>query len=124
LRPEFVIAPDTVYAMVPSFALQHLVENAIRHGITKRTDAGRVTISARRDGDMLELTVMDDGPGIAPDAAQPLGHGLANTRERLRTLYGEGASLEVLPAPGGGTIARLRIPYHEVPLGNESDANS
>jgi two-component system, LytTR family, sensor kinase len=112
LHPELAIAPDTVLAAVPSFALQHLVENALRHGIAKRTDAGRVTISSRHDDDMLELTVTDDGPGIDPEATWTTGRGLANTRERLRTLYGEGASLVVLPASTGGTMARLRIPFH------------
>ncbi len=119
LRPEFLIAPDTLSAGVPSFALQHLVENALRHGIAKRSDAGRITISS----DMLELTVTDDGPGITPDAVEPAGHGLANTRERLRTLYGDRASLEIFPAPGVGTIARLRIPFHELPP-SESDADA
>ena len=124
LRPEFAIAPDTVYAAVPSFGVQHLVENALRHGIAKRSDAGRITISSRRDGDMLEITVKDDGPGTTASAAQLPGHGLANTRERLRTLYGERASLEVIPAAGAGTIARLRIPFHEVPLAGAPDANA
>ena len=124
LLPRFAIAPDAATAAVPSFALQHLVENALRHGIAKRTDAGQVTITSRRDGDMLELTVTDDGPGIAPDSAQPSGHGLANTRERLRTLYGERASLEVFPAQTRGTIARLRIPFHELPQPSEPNANS
>jgi LytS/YehU family sensor histidine kinase len=116
LQPEFDIANDTLFAAVPSFALQHLVENAVRHGIARRSDARRITIAARRDGNMLEITVTDDGPGIAAGAADADGHGLANTRERLRTLYGDRASLEIGAAPGGGTIARMRIPFHDVPL--------
>lgn len=116
LRPQFDIANDTLFAAVPSFALQHLVENAVRHGIARRSDAGRITIAAHREGDMLDLTVTDDGPGIADGAADADGHGLANTRERLRTLYGDRASLEVRAAPGGGTSARMRIPFHDVPL--------
>ena len=51
-------------AAVPSFALQHLVENAVRHGIAKRPDAGRSGVAARRDGDTLEIAVIDDGAGI------------------------------------------------------------
>lgn len=116
LRPEFDVPADTLFAGVPSFALQHLVENAVRHGIARRLDAGRITISALREGDMLEITVSDDGPGITNGGADVDGHGLANTRERLRTLYGERASLQVSAAPGGGTIARLRIPFHELPI--------
>jgi LytS/YehU family sensor histidine kinase len=99
---------------VPSFAVQHLVENALRHGIARRTDAGRLVIRARRDGNMLEVTVTDDGAGLRAGATDQKGHGLENTRERLRTLYpSSAASLEVTTAPGGGTVARLRIPFHE-----------
>lgn len=124
LRPEFDIANDTLFAAVPSFALQHLVENAVRHGIARRSDARRITITARRIADMLEITVSDDGPGIAAQAADADGHGLANTRERLRTLYGDRASLEVAPAAGGGTTARMRIPFHDVPVRGGMNASA
>jgi len=116
LRPAFDVHADTLFAAVPSFTVQHLVENAIRHGIARRSDAGRIAISARRDGDMLEVTVTDDGPGISNGGAEVDGHGLANTRERLRTLYGDRAQLELSAATGGGTIARLRVPFHELPV--------
>ncbi len=113
LRPQFDVDPSMLSAAIPTFALQHLVENAVRHGIARRTEAGRVVVRARRDGDMLELTVEDDGPGITDEGMQTKGHGLENTRERLRTLYGERASLEVTRAEQG-TVARLRIPYKEM----------
>jgi sensor histidine kinase YesM len=122
LRPEFDIDPGVQTAAVPSFAVQHLVENALRHGIARRTSAGRVSIRARREADMLEVAVADDGPGIEPSASDREGHGLAHTRERLRTLYPEGrASLDVAAAPGGGTVARLRVPYREVMLEPDRD---
>jgi two-component system LytT family sensor kinase len=116
LRPVLDIDPAVRPAAVPRFALQHLVENALRHGIAKRTDAGRVIVTARRDGDMLELTVEDDGPGAAPGAVDLTGHGLENTRERLRTLYNGRASLVVTAASPRGVVARLRIPYRELEL--------
>jgi two-component system LytT family sensor kinase len=130
LRPRFEIDETVLSAAVPGFALQHLVENAIRHGIAKRSDAGRVDVVARLllraesrgDRDVLELSVTDDGPGIDPEAAAAVGHGLENTRERLRALYGDRASLVVRrSAVEGtiGTIATLRLPYHEIVL--ESD---
>jgi len=123
LRPEFDVDPAVLSAAVPSFAVQHLVENALRHGIARRTDAGRVVVRARRDADALEITVTDDGAGVAQAATQQEGHGLENTRERLRTLYSPGsASLDVMPAPGRGTVARLRIPYREMILEAERDA--
>jgi two-component system, LytTR family, sensor kinase len=119
LHPTFDIDARVLTAAVPSFALQHLVENAIRHGIAQRVDAGRVHVAARRVQDALELSVHDDGPGIEQNATFGEGHGLANTRERLRALYGDRASLEIVPSPQGGTIATLRVPFRE--LKPESD---
>ena len=113
LRPEFRIPDALLAAAVPSFALQHLVENAIRHGIARRSDAGLLIISAERDGEFLQLTVIDDGAGIDPTLAAAAGHGIENTRERLRALYGAHALLEIKPRPEGGTIAILRVPYRE-----------
>jgi sensor histidine kinase YesM len=119
LRSTFDVDSALLSAAVPSFALQHLVENAVRHGIAQRSDAGTVAISARRDGDALELLVADDGAGLgdAPERAQLADHGLERTRERLRTLYGDRASLELRAAEPVGTIARLVIPYRELAIG-------
>jgi LytS/YehU family sensor histidine kinase len=114
LRPEFDIDGSLLSAAIPSFALQHLVENAIRHGIAKSPDAGRLVIAARRDGDTLEISVADDGAGIVAELANLRGHGVENTRERLRALYGERATLEVTRRAEGGTIATLRTPYREM----------
>ena len=114
LRPEFRIGGALLSAAVPSFALQHLVENAIRHGIAKRADAGRLIIAARRDGEMLELSVTDDGVGIGTGLVISQGHGIENTRERLQALYGGIASLVVTGSSEGGSIATLRVPYREL----------
>ena len=113
LRVEIDVPEALLSAAVPSFALQHLVENAIRHGIARRSDAGRILVSARRVGDAVEITVQDDGAGLAPGVDQADGHGLENTRERLRTLYGDRASL-VVESAEQGTTARLRLPYREI----------
>ena len=114
LRPEFRIPESLMSAAVPSFGLQHLVENAIRHGIAKHTDAGLLLITATRSGDVLEISVIDDGIGIDPAAPVPPGHGIDNTRERLRALYVDRASLEITRRPEGGTIATLKLPYREL----------
>jgi LytS/YehU family sensor histidine kinase len=114
LRPEFKIPDALLTAVVPSFSLQHLVENAIRHGIAKDSDAGLLIVTAARSGDILEITVVNDGVTIDPAAPAPPGHGIDNTRERLRALYGDKASLEIVPRAEGGTIATLRVPYREL----------
>src|SRR5882672_6775433 len=114
LRPEFDIDASLLSAATPSFALQHLVENAIRHGVAKKPEAGRLIVAARRDGATLELSVTDDGAGVDAEIVMPQGHGVENTRERLRALYGERASLEIARRAEGGTIATLRTPYREM----------
>lgn len=110
LRVTYQVPSDLRSARVPTFVLQPLVENAIRHGIAKRTEAGRIEISARKAGDKLVLSVSDDGPG-------PAGHingdanggvGLSNTRERLRHLYRD-ATVE-LRAGRTGAIATITMP--------------
>ena len=118
LRPEFDVDRSLLNAAVPEFVLQPLVENALRHGLARRVDATLLRISARRDGNVLLLTVTDDGPGptSGPDDADERaeGVGLSNTRERLAVLYGDAASLTLTPLPGGGAAATVRLPYHEL----------
>jgi two-component system LytT family sensor kinase len=121
LRPSMDVDESLASAAVPSFALQHLVENAIRHGIARRSDAGVLKVTVRRDGNTLQMSIADDGPGATSDAFNQKGHGLESTRERLSGLYGGRGSLAVEPRPGGGTIATLRIPYRDLRL-EPSDA--
>jgi sensor histidine kinase YesM len=119
LQPSFDIDPAVLSAAVPSFAVQHLVENAIRHGIARRTDAGRIVVRGRRTGASLAIEVEDDGAGIAPGAAELRGHGLDNTRQRLATMYPDGAASLSVAAGDRGTIARLMVPYREILLDTE-----
>jgi two-component system, LytTR family, sensor kinase len=101
--------PDVMGALVPSLVLQPIVENAIQHGMADRPDRGHVRVRALRDGPALRLEVFDDGPG--PSAAPSTnGIGLANTRERLRRLYGPRGRMEILQDKG--FTVRLVIPLH------------
>jgi len=105
--------PDTLDAQVPYLILQPLVENAIRHGIAPRATTGRLLICARRIAGSLHLTVRDDGAGLPSGQPDPTsgGVGLANTSERLRQLYGDEASIEVVNVDDGGTEARVVVPF-------------
>ena len=91
------------------------IHGRIRHGIARHPDAGDLRITARRDGGTLEVSVGDDGVGIG-DAVMPQGHGIDDTREQLRSLYGGRASLTVNPRADGGTVAILRLAYREMVL--------
>ena len=107
---ELEIDPSTLDALVPRFMLQPLVENAIKHGVEPREEGGRVTVTARRDGDSLELGVRDNGDGLTGTIRE--GTGVRNTRERLVHLYGPGRHrFDLMPAIGGGTVAAIVIPF-------------
>jgi two-component system LytT family sensor kinase len=118
LRARFHVDGAVLGAAVPTLAVQHLAENAVRHGIARHPDAGEVTVVARRDGDALEVRVTDDGPGIPANPSEHMqrGSGIANTRERLRSLYGAAASLALGDNVPRGTTATLRVPYREIVL--------
>ncbi|MFZ5983281.1 MAG: sensor histidine kinase [Acidobacteriota bacterium] len=110
LRVE-VQVPEALTALpVPNFILQPIVENSIKHGIAKRSGPGTITLSARLCGDSLEIAVADDGTGLVPGVDPAEGRGLGITRERLRGLYGERATLTLENRPGGGVLARIGVP--------------
>ena len=103
LRVSFEAASETLDCIVPSFALQTLVENSIRHAIAPRAAGGRLAISARQVEDRLIIRVEDDGPGLGGAAPPGENHGvgLRLLRERLAALYGARARLDLEAAPGG-----------------------
>jgi signal transduction histidine kinase len=114
LQPLIEVDPRLLTALVPEFLLQPLVENALRHGLAKRVTATLLRIEARREGDVLVLSVIDDGPGPGGTPADVIeGVGLGNTRERLVTLYGDRASVTLVGTPEGGAAATVRLPWHE-----------
>jgi two-component system, LytTR family, sensor kinase len=96
-------------ATVPVLMLQTLVENAIRHGLSKRRDAGRIEIAITRDGDRVRLEVRDDGRGVGEEPRD--GIGLTSTRARLEGLFGQDHTFDVSNAPSGGTLVTATIPF-------------
>ena len=113
LRTEIDVAVDAWEALVPAFVLQPLIENAVRYAVAPRESGGSIVVEAGRSGDRLRVSVLDDGPGVretvSGNGAGKIG--LANTRERLRQLYGDRGRLELTEASGGGTRATIEIPY-------------
>jgi len=107
------IDSEVLDARVPTLVLQPLVENALRHGFGDGMRAGHVRLTVAPDGDMLRCEVVDNGRGIPP-AGPREGVGISNTRARLRHLYGERFSLELMANPGGGARVSLAIPYHSL----------
>jgi signal transduction histidine kinase len=113
LHVHWAIADDVRDALVPQLVLQPLVENALQHGIARRTRAGRLDIAAARHGDQLRLQVTDDGPGVAASfsLAAATGLGLRNTRDRLHRLYGARGAL-ALTSHDARTTAAIELPIH------------
>ena len=96
---------------VPSFVVQPIVENAVRHGPIDARTPLHVSIRASAADGQLIIGVCDDGVGIPDGTPAPEGVGLANTRARLRGLYGDAASLELSSgANGRGTVVTLTLP--------------
>ena len=111
LRVRTDIPDALMAAAVPSFALQTLVENAVRHGAAPRVEPTTLEIRAREVAGGLELCVGDDGAGASPGLADAsTGSGLRRLRERLAWLYGDRAKLHVEGRAGAGFTARLLLP--------------
>jgi two-component system LytT family sensor kinase len=111
LTVKMSLAPETLDALVPTLLLQPLVENAVRHGVSKTSAPVRIELKSNLKGSILEIQVCDDGPGFSVSSPGN-GVGLSNTRARLEQLYGEGQSLRLDRLTGGGTVATVLMPYH------------
>jgi two-component system LytT family sensor kinase len=113
LRVRKEIDPDTIDVVVPSMILQPLVENSIKHGLSRKVGAGTITIRSVREHSRMMIEIEDDGMGFLLERLeQPMtsGIGLANVRERLRVIYGATYQLTLTSEPGKGTTARIEIP--------------
>jgi len=125
LQVRLRVSPETLSTVIPFLSVQPLVENAVRHGLEPGERGGMVTIASLDDGTHTEITVEDDGVGMAPEAAAALlageataTHvGLRNVDARLRQLYGTGGGLVLETNLGSGTLVRMRVPksqpHHE-----------
>jgi signal transduction histidine kinase len=105
--------PDAVMGQhVPALILQPLVENAIKYGVSRTTRPVELTISAKSEGDVLILSVLDDGEAVDPDHVGGNGIGLANVRDRLEARYKSAARLDTQAIRGGGFVAMLTLPLN------------
>lgn len=116
LQVVLAIEPAVLDAKVPNMFLQPLVENALRHGIAQRRQAGTLRIEARREQEWLVVSVGDDGPGISPGIPHERV-GLANTRSRLRQLYGEAQRFTLTNSSTGGALATVQLPFRAAEQG-------
>jgi two-component system LytT family sensor kinase len=120
LQVRLQIAPEVLPVGLPFLCLQPLVENAVRHGLSRKTGVGTISITARDAGAECAITIEDDGVGMDPtvltgsgadesvDAGQHVG--LTNVDDRLRSVFGDQFGLVVETAPGAGTKVSMRVP--------------
>jgi two-component system LytT family sensor kinase len=118
LRVDKQISPATLDVIVPSMIVQPLVENSIKHGLSRKVGGGRITIKTMLRDHHTVIEVHDDGIGMGVEgmtAASGGGIGLNNVNERLRTIYGANGHLRLTSTPGRGTCATIEIPELAVP---------
>ena len=101
-------------ALVPNLILQPIVENAIKHGVSKLEGVGRITLRGRIDGSQLVLCVENNAPlaEIGSGDRGGTGVGVRNTRARLSHLYADDQSFDLRAGDAGMTVAEIRLPYH------------
>jgi Histidine kinase len=110
LRVRVEMTDDARATLIPLFALQTLVENAVRHGAAPRVEPTEITIRAGTENSTLTVMVLDSGNGATAAQMEGNGTGLKRLRERLAVLYGAGARLELSRESEGGFMASLVIP--------------
>jgi two-component system LytT family sensor kinase len=118
LRVDKRIHPATLDLIVPSLILQPLVENSVKHGLSRKVGGGRITITSVLRDHHAVIEVADDGLGMTEERLEHAlgeGIGLSNVNERLRTIYGAHCQLRLESTPGRGTKVSLEIPELTVP---------
>ncbi|SMC57281.1 sensor histidine kinase [Sporomusa malonica] len=119
LTIEQDIEPSVLDVLIPTFTLQPLVENAVKHGLLSKADGGTVKICAKQTGKLIEIVVSDNGQGIPLDIQKQVlefgfgkgaGVGLTNVNERLKAIYGPKHALMIRSMEGQGTTVILQIP--------------
>ena len=125
LHLEYAIEEGALDALVPSLLLQPLLENSLKYAVSAREEGGSVRIEGRAREGLLELSVIDDGPGLREGmpAGERRGVGLRNTRERLAVLYGGNYRFTVLNAQPGLRV-EMALPLEFAAAGAEPPARA
>jgi two-component system, LytTR family, sensor kinase len=108
LSIEVEVSDEAGQGLIPTLMLQPLVENAVEHGVNQTLNRGHVRLKAEVAGDRLRVEVSDNGPGLN-GARDGIGH--ANTRARLRELYGESHRFALQTGASGGTAVTIELPF-------------
>ncbi|WP_425061104.1 LytS/YhcK type 5TM receptor domain-containing protein [Sporomusa carbonis] len=119
LNIEQDIDPRTLDILIPTFILQPLVENAVKHGLLPKAEGGTIKISAHKIGNQVDIKIVDSGQGMSSAIQKQIleygfgkgaGVGLTNVNERLKAIYGPKYALTINSEFGQGTTVILHIP--------------
>jgi LytS/YehU family sensor histidine kinase len=112
LKTEFDIDPESNQFRVPPLMVQTLVENGIKHGISKLKEGGIIQVKTRVEHDFLKVSIRNSGQfhlnGIKKKSG---GLGLENTRQRLKLIYGNDASIRILTENNDFVLTEIIIPH-------------
>jgi hypothetical protein len=108
------VPEELLGAKIPSLLLQPIVENSIKHGITKRAQGGQIRIAACRSDGMLTLNIYNDGPKLRlVNGGTRRGTGIFNLRSRLNSLYGSAFKLTIQNQEPDGVEVSVVVPFRE-----------
>jgi hypothetical protein len=105
---DWQIAEDACGAPIPAMILQPLLENAFKYGIEQSTGVETIRVAANYNGGLLKIQIRNTGSALRDGWRE--GIGIGNCRERLRLLYGDGASIAMANHPEGGVVVSLSVP--------------
>lgn len=117
LELEIDVSDEAAMGLVPTMILQPIIENSIKHAVSKSETGGRIRIAAGRRADRLWLEVTDDGPGLSDKSVSTdaftlsKGVGVSNIQNRLKEIYGASHKLQFSNVESGGLRVRVEIPY-------------
>jgi LytS/YehU family sensor histidine kinase len=115
LKVSIEIPAELLQAQVPKLLLQPLVENAIKHGISKRVAGGTVRVAGARENKTLRVSVYNDGPGLPAECqGNRSGVGISNLRTRLQILHGKDCDLQLRRADPDGVEVTVTLPFTEM----------
>jgi len=95
---------------IPTFSIQPLVENAVKHAVDAQLEPVKIQLNLSSDNDVLIVEIIDDGPGLGTSFSKGVGLAVQNIQERLKRLYDNNAGLEVYNNEIRGVCSRLEIP--------------
>ena len=113
LKAEFDIHPDSHKFLVPPLMIQTLVENGIKHGISKLTAGGVIQLKTNVENDCLKIHIRNSGRLINGERKSPTGLGLKNTVQRLKLIYGDDASFRIVNENDNFVLTEVIIPQKQ-----------